>query len=299
MSYYLKNKENTLVTLFYVPMGVDSDTLIPPGITTLGRECFKNKTLPTTVVVPDTVQTIQAYAFENVYNTKKLIIPDSVKTIESFAFADMPDLEEVILPEHAICGENLFFNCPKLSVLKQGSQTFNILFYHKYNKLVLTTEKPELHDGEIKVYYGTAVPYIFPSSTLKHWTPRMKYYCVLFQNGVRYIWADERLEFAKKGVQYFASRQSFNSYFHKSYQIDDYITPDDFSLLCGICSEGIKWFYHKIKLPYGTPVPLTQVFDLAYAYFPETFKRIKYGFEHQNEVTDVWDFSVLDWGTKI
>lgn len=298
MAYYFKNPENVLVTLYYTPVGISGKDLIPSTITTLGVECFKNKTLPSTVEVPENVTTIQQKAFSGVLNTKKIIIPDSVTKIDNFAFENMPELEEIILPEKVICGINLFFNCPKLQTIRQGDKKYKILFYSKYNQLILANECPELNEGDIQVYYGTAVPRYFPSSHLQKWTPHLKYYCVINRGGIRYIWADERFDYAKRGVEYFASRRSFNSYFHRIYQINDYITPEDFGLLCGICSEGIQWFYRKTKIPYGTPVKLTQVFDLAYAYFPETFKRIKYGFEHQNEVTDVWDYSVLDWGKK-
>lgn len=298
MAYYLKDPENVLVILYYTPVGISGKDLIPSTITTLGEECFKNKTLPTTVEVPSSVTTIQKKAFDGVLNTKKIIICDSVTKIDDFAFSNMLDLEEIILPENVICGISLFFNCPKLHTIYQGKNKYNIFFYNQYNRLILADECPELNTQDIKVFYGTCVPYTFPSNNLAQWTPHLKYYCVINRGGIKYIWSDERLEFAKRGVEYFASRRSFNSYFHRIYKINDYITPDDFSLLCGICSEGIRWFYHKTKIPYGTPVKLTQIFDLSYAYFPETFKRIKYGFEHQNEVTDVWDYSILDWGEK-
>ncbi|MCR5223594.1 MAG: leucine-rich repeat domain-containing protein, partial [Bacilli bacterium] len=68
----------------YEYIGDSKDIVIPDGITTIGKDAFKSKSL-NSVVIPSSVTTIESYAFA-FSNLEEIVVPDSVSKIGTGAF---------------------------------------------------------------------------------------------------------------------------------------------------------------------------------------------------------------------
>lgn len=293
MLQYCKISNNVLEELYFIPIGMKTADIIPSTITSLGASCFKNKKLPEDFQIPDHIKIIGPGAFENT-NVKNLILPPSVVKVCDYAFANCKNLTQISFGNQILWGDNCFLGCDNLTKITQGEHEYLVKYFKFPQKFVILDKQIENSTSEYTIYKGREVPSSFPNVYKFNGVNRPIYfYCFIYKNGKEYYWRDRELDFAIKGARYWASGKSFARYFGKTYTMNDYISGDDFSLLTGICREGVRWFYRLKKLEYNTPVKLEEAVKVAYEYFPKTFLRIKYGIEHQREANDV-----LDWNSS-
>ena len=96
--------------------GNESEIVIPEGVTTIGKNCFSENSMITSVAIPDSVTCIDYYAFNNCVGLKTVNIPKSVTNIGNKAFYNCKSLQEVYL-EDITSWCSVYFPFPESSPL--------------------------------------------------------------------------------------------------------------------------------------------------------------------------------------
>ena len=111
----LFNKEKT--TLLYFPPKKEATSYqIPDGVTSIGREAFRNCERLQSIAIPNCVTSIGEEAFFGCESLQSITIPDGVTTIENATFFDCFSLASVTIPGSVTTiGENAFRRCLSLS----------------------------------------------------------------------------------------------------------------------------------------------------------------------------------------
>ena len=102
-----------------MPYGVNdfSKIVFAPdsNITSIGKNCFQDCDLITTVILPDTVQTIEDGAFSTCEDLEYVYIPEGVTYIGKGAFYTCDELAYVKVPDSVeSIGKEAFDRCPRL-----------------------------------------------------------------------------------------------------------------------------------------------------------------------------------------
>ena len=85
------------------------------GLTSIGRDAFRNCDFLESVTIPDTVKTIDEGAFQWCENLKSVKLPASLTSISSYAFSTCSSLSEIVFPNKLISiGSGVFENCRDL-----------------------------------------------------------------------------------------------------------------------------------------------------------------------------------------
>ena len=105
------------------------NTIIPNGITSIGREAFFYCAGLTSISIPDSVKSICDRAFESCFNLTYIEIPDSVTSIGDYAFSWCLSLTHINISNNVInIGRNTFDYCidlvKKKGFLKARARTF-------------------------------------------------------------------------------------------------------------------------------------------------------------------------------
>lgn len=89
--------------------------VIGNGITTIGKNAFRDCQSLLDVVIPNSVSSINTCAFCNCSGIEKVAIPDGVSTIGSGVFRECSNLQSVSIPDSVVSlGGAVFANCIKL-----------------------------------------------------------------------------------------------------------------------------------------------------------------------------------------
>ncbi len=95
-----------------------TNVVIPPTVTTIGYEAFKNCTKLTAVEIPSSVALIDMRAFEGCSNLASVVIPSSVDSIPMYAFYGCSSLTSVTIPTSVTSiGYNAFEGCSSLATV--------------------------------------------------------------------------------------------------------------------------------------------------------------------------------------
>ena len=95
----------------------ETEVILPPGITVIGRAAFLKCSYLTSITLPDSVEKIEAYAFRGCQALKRISMPDTLSVIETGAFMDC-GFETFRLPESLeVIERAVFRNCRQLSEL--------------------------------------------------------------------------------------------------------------------------------------------------------------------------------------
>ncbi|MBP5655038.1 MAG: leucine-rich repeat protein [Clostridiales bacterium] len=102
-----------------MPYGVNdySKIVFDPdsNITSIGKNCFQDCDLLTSVILPDTVKSIEDGAFSTCEDLEYVYIPDSVTYIGNSAFYTCDELAYVRVPDNIEhIGKDAFDRCPRL-----------------------------------------------------------------------------------------------------------------------------------------------------------------------------------------
>lgn len=134
--------------------GEERNITIPPNVTEIGPEAFKNSRLET-VTIPGTVRKIDSRSFYGSENLYRVILQDGVKEIGSSAFSCCWKLDKVIIPASVdTIAPGAFSYCNALSELELSSDNVNFF----YNDGVLynrdSTELIQYLAGRKSSYYS-------------------------------------------------------------------------------------------------------------------------------------------------
>ena len=93
----------------------DGTLIIPEGVTTIGREAFRNANGIKKIQFPSSLVSIESYAFRECNNLTEVVIPDGVTIIKSAAFANCASLKKVVVPSSVVgLGTDAFADCAAL-----------------------------------------------------------------------------------------------------------------------------------------------------------------------------------------
>ena len=93
----------------------DGTLVIPEGVTTIGREAFRNANGIKKIQFPSSLVSIETYAFSVCSNLTEVVIPDGVTIIESAAFDNCASLKKVVVPSSVVdLGYHTFAGCAAL-----------------------------------------------------------------------------------------------------------------------------------------------------------------------------------------
>ena len=102
-------------------------TIIPSGISGIGREAFGGCLSLTSITIPEGVTSIGEYAFSNCSSLTNVTISEGLTSIEDFAFSDCSSLTSIALPKGLTSiGSCAFSNCSSLTSVTIPDSTTNI-----------------------------------------------------------------------------------------------------------------------------------------------------------------------------
>lgn len=96
-----------------------TSVVIPPTVTAIFPEAFKDCEALMNIVLPDTIISIGAKAFKGCKLLKAAVLPPGIGVIESETFVDCSSLKTVILPKDlTTIGPFAFYNCSSLETIR-------------------------------------------------------------------------------------------------------------------------------------------------------------------------------------
>ena len=113
---------------------------IPEGVTSIGSNAFYKCDSLTDITIPKNVTSIGERAFSGCSNLTYIIIPESVTSIGNDVFNDCRSLTDITIPESiTIIGSNAFYNCRSLTTITIPKSVTSIGSFAFYNCSSLTT----------------------------------------------------------------------------------------------------------------------------------------------------------------
>ncbi len=121
----IETKSNTLIS------GCQN-TIIPYGVTKIGKNAFEDCTSLKEIIIPNSVTKIKDFAFSGCTSLTKIVLPNSITKIKNHAFSDYISTTELLFPNKTSkIGRLAFGNCTSLkeivipnSVTKIGEGAF-------------------------------------------------------------------------------------------------------------------------------------------------------------------------------
>ena len=123
--------------------GVNSDVVIPEGVTSIGPRAFYSNIRLGSVAIPASVTEIGEQAFCYCYNLTSVTVPGSVKVIGKGAFSRCDSLTSVVIPEGVTkIGDWAFGNCGHLTNLALPASVTEIAGFSFGGNPSLTIQAP-------------------------------------------------------------------------------------------------------------------------------------------------------------
>lgn len=288
---YLQINGTTLEKVFYIPLFIKVDSIIPDTITIIGKNAFAGVSSVSHIIIPPSVQIIESGAFHNCEKLQSIIIPDTVKKVEDGAFANCFSLKRVQYSPQTAFGNRCFSGCKSLEYISDGEIDARTFYYPALNQFAISIKQNDLSTEEYTIYKGRFADEFFPQSKLDFEAPVL-YYAEITKNNNKYVWYDTLLDRAILGAQYQASGQSYVNFFHKEWTPESKITPNEFSLLTGICFEGLDlWLKVQKNGTRDSEWDLLDVLRWLHNAVPKVYERTIYALEHQYEPACIKFFS--------
>lgn len=95
-----------------------NNSTIPDGVTSIGREAFRDCDGLTSISIPNSVTSIGEYAFWSCNGLQSINIPDSLTSIENYVFYGCASLTSVTIPNSVTSiGNGAFSSCSSLTTM--------------------------------------------------------------------------------------------------------------------------------------------------------------------------------------
>lgn len=99
------------------------NTIIPDGVTSIGKWAFYNCTEPTNIIMPESIRDIEEFAFFKCTGLTGIIIPRNTATIGKYAFYQCNRLQSVTIPAGMkSIGDGAFYDCKEIGNIYSHSK---------------------------------------------------------------------------------------------------------------------------------------------------------------------------------
>lgn len=99
------------------------NTVIPDGVTSIGKWAFYNCAEPTNIIMPESIRDIEEFAFFKCIGLTGIIIPQNTVTIGKYAFYQCSRLQSVTIPAGMkSIGDGAFFECKEIGNIYSHSK---------------------------------------------------------------------------------------------------------------------------------------------------------------------------------
>lgn len=251
---------DTLYGILYVP-DKNGILIIPNGIKTIRMNAVsKNKDIKT-VVLPDSLEVIGYAAFADCVNLESINIPKSVKEVHNEAFSRCTSLKEVSFWSNTGFGKNCFRECAALSKLMLNESSIAKVFYFPvYNQFLISVPIKHQISKDITIYEGYFTGEGFPVEIRKS---AKTYVAAAIKNGKEIFWYDSSMRRAVDGCVIILKETNPLEILSVDVITEDtIITPDQFSLITGICSAGVDWWLQEVGYTRDTKFKMGKLLEL-------------------------------------
>lgn len=271
---------------FAIDLEQSSKIVIPDGVTTIGKGALSGNHYVEEIIIPPSVTLIKPRAFANCTKLKSIIIPPSVEEVGEEAFEGCESLESISVVFTTLFHNNCFSKCRNLKKLIVPDDEARLFYFKAENIFAIAQYKATIPGGEIKIYTGRFAPINFP---VKDPDPHaaLYYFAVLNYEGREYVWYSRDLEMAIEGVNYAAREKTIKEHFKEPVTLDTIISPADFGLMTGICSDGIEQWITSLGKDWSWRAPVREILEGLARDIPGAYRRFAYVLRHQNEDLDL------------
>lgn len=261
---------------------------IPDNVTIIGPGALSGDKDVEQIIFSPSVRCIKKRAFANCISLQKLEIPETVLAVEEEAFKGCTSLESLDWHPQTIFLEHCFSGCVKLTKMTMCGDEARLFYFPVEDRFAVTKFNCVFPGGDIQVYVGKFAADAFPTSVPPE-DAQTYFFTTTRYNGKEYFWYDRDLGRAVHGVVYTAREKTIKEHFKKPVDLDTVISPEDFGLMTGICSDGIEGWLKMIGKDWSWRAPVREVLDGLARDIPGACRRFIYVLQHQNEDLDMHD----------
>ena len=276
---------DTLYGILYVP-DKNGILVIPNGIKTIKKEAIaKNKDIKT-VVLPDSLEVIGYAAFADCVNLASINIPKSVKEVHNEAFSRCTSLKEVSFWSTTGFGKNCFRECAALSKLILNDKSVAKVFYFPvYNQFLISVPIKHQISKDITIYEGHFTGEGFPVEIRQS---VKTYVAASIKDGKEVFWYDSSMRRAVDGcVVILKEANSLEILGVDVITEDTIITPDQFSLITGICSAGVDWWLQEVGYTRDTKFKMGELLELLQKTTRQGYNRLIIALSQANKYSNL------------
>ena len=288
ISDYCLIKDNELLAVLFIPNNTGVFD-IPEGIEAIGNNAFSGIKALIEVNIPDTVKIIKQKAFYNCQNLKTVKLPQSIEKVDEGAFAQCVNLENVEFYSSTGFSRYCFSGCAKLkelTVIRNGKKSIAQCFYFPvHNQFFISVPISHQIFGDIKIYKGKFMSEYFPVEI--NGKGDFFYLVTMIKNGKRLLWYDSSLRRAVDGLIIQANEKTPTEILGEEINENTKITPAQYSVICGICSEGVDWWLEKTGNSWDTVFTLGELIDLLEKTSIKGYNRLVVALSQSNKYIDL------------
>lgn len=278
-----KIQDGTL--LFAINIDKERKMVVPEGVITIAEGACANDQNIEEIEFPKSLQFIKSRAFSGCSNLKELSIPENVKGVEPRAFEKCSSLQTLNWHPNTIFLEHVFSGCRKLNKIAVPGSSARVFYFPVEDRFAVANFNCVFPGGEIKVYRGNFAADVFPTIAPPEGAD-VYYFTVLEKDGREFFWYDRDLERAVNGVVYASREETIEEHFKGPITPDTIISPEDFGLMTGICSDGIETWIKSMGKDWSWRAPVKEILDGLHRDIPGAYRRFLYVLLRQNEKHD-------------
>lgn len=270
--------EKTQTLKYAINFGKETVCEIPDGVKIIGKGAFSNNHSFKTIIIPPSVIKIEERAFINCDQLESITIPNSVELVGDYAFAGCSKLLKLHCNiQKTVFGYYCFSRCRWLQILETDDDIARVFYFPASDQFAITKYVETVGDDRIEIYAGRFSPKdLFPlPNPIEGWS--LCYFVTLGD----YSWFGNTKEAAITGIRFAAHEKTLYNHYKQKITLNTVIGVEDFSLITGVCVDGIEIFLKSKGKPKDWRAPVHEIIDLMIEEMPGACERFLYALENQ------------------